>query len=76
MSLCTISPRTIKIDNSLIKILKLYKERQYKSKCLYEEYYKQFYVDNERRINTDNNGQEIHLINIRDDGSYIQPRVM
>lgn len=69
------SSRIIGIDNTLLELLRIYKEKQEKAVVFYGEYYTRLYVNNNKEINTNKDGQEIHLLNIRENGSYIQPRV-
>lgn len=59
----------------MIEILEKYKALQEKSKEFYNEYYTQLKVNSLNQIN-ELEGKDIHLINIRENGTYIQPRVM
>lgn len=68
------SDRIIDIDNIMFDILKKYKQQQRKDKIYYGEYYTIIRINDKKQI-TDN-GNEIHFINIRENGTYIQPRVM
>lgn len=69
------SNRIISIDNTLLELLKLYKEKQEKAVDFYDEYFTRLYINEKKELNTDADGEEIKLINIREDGTYIQPRV-
>lgn len=68
------SVRTIDIDNELLELLKETKEHQGKAKEYYSEYYITLYTDN-NYIN-ETNGTPIHFINVRENGGFIQPRIM
>lgn len=69
------SDRVIDLDDTMIEILEKYKLHQEKSKEFYNEYYTQLKVNSLNQIN-ELEGDDIHLINIRENGTYIQPRVM
>ena len=69
------SDRVIDLDNEMLMILDKYKTLQNKSKEFYAEYYTQLKINSLNQIN-DSEGEDIHLINIRENGTYIQPRVM
>lgn len=69
------SDRVIDLDNEMLKILDKYKTLQNKSKEFYAEYYTQLKINSLNQIN-DSEGEDIHLINVRENGTYIQPRVM
>lgn len=69
------SDRIIYLDDKIIDILKKYKVQQIKDKEYYEEHYTKLKVNSENQIN-ERDGNEINLINIRENGTYIQPRVM
>lgn len=68
------SDRIIDIDNIMLDILKKYKQQQRKDKIYYGEHYTIIRINDKKQIT--NNGDEIHFINIRENGTYIQPRVM
>ena len=69
------SARKLKIDSKLTDLL--YRTRQAQKKA--EEYYGSFYhhltLNSHNQI-VEKNGERIELVNIRENGSYIQPRVM
>lgn len=69
------SDRVIDLDDEMLKILDKYKTLQNKSKEFYAEYYTQLKINSLNQIN-DSEGEDIHLINVRENGTYIQPRVM
>lgn len=69
--------RTIIIDDELIELLKRTYARSERAKDFYAEFYTHLYESEHQRIlNTECNGNEIHLINIRDSGQFIQPRTL
>lgn len=69
------SDRIIDLDDFMINILKQYKEQQLKDKIYYAESYTKLKINNKKQIN-EIEGIEINLINRRENGTYIQPRVM
>lgn len=69
------SDRIIDLDDFMINILKQYKKQQLKDKIYYGESYTKIRVNDKKQIN-ETEGTEINLINIRENGTYIQPRVM
>lgn len=69
------SRRIIKLDDFTLNKLKLYKERHFNSIKFYKEYYRQLKINDENQLNYDD-GIPIHLLSTRDDGTYIQPRIM
>lgn len=70
------SVRTIKLDKKLLEMLWIEYHHQQEVKNQYKEYFIHLFEDSNRRINQEKNGNEINLVNIREDGSYVQPRVM
>ena len=86
------SYRTVDIDDNLFNLLKNEKEKQFKAKEYYAEYYKHYYAKDEvyyRKVNQNNiiipaineigntvTPYEVNFICRRDDGSYISPRTM
>lgn len=69
------SNRIIDLDNIMLNILKKYKAQQLKDKIYYGEHYTRLKINDKNQIN-ELEGNEIDLINIRENGTYIQPRVM
>ena len=65
--------RTLTVDPSLIRLLKAEYERQQKGKGYYADRYQQMCVNEEMQLGTE--GSPVWLVNTREDGSYIQPRV-
>ena len=67
--------RTIKLDTFTINLLKKEKELQENSVNKYNNFYTHLYVNSNNEINTES-GKEIKMITIRENGTYIQPRIM
>lgn len=71
------SYRAISLDNALLELLKKEKQRQEKAAEYYDDrYIHLFEVDNSREITTTHNGNEIYPVCRRENGGYIQPRIM
>lgn len=73
------SVRTIDIlDNEFLELLKREKARQEKDRVYYDEEYTKYYLAKDEQgrqyITTEATDTELHLINIRRDGTYINPR--
>ncbi len=69
--------RTIALDSSLIELLEREKQRQERAAEYYaDKYIHLFEGDNSRELNTDGKGVEIYPICRRENGEYIQSRVM
>ncbi len=70
--------RTILLDDYMVSTLKRVKELQERAKVFYDEFYVHLYVNEKRQLVTKKTDGcvEIHMLNVREDGSYIQPRVM
>lgn len=69
------SDRIIDLDNIMIDILKKYKDISDRAQEYYREHYVQLKVNNLNQIN-EVEGVNINLINVRENGTYVQPRVM
>lgn len=69
------SYRVIDLDDNILDILKKYKQQQRKDKIYYGEHYTNLKTNEKNQIN-EFEGTEVNLINIRENGTYIQPRVM
>jgi integrase len=65
--------RVIKIDSFLMSLLQREKARQEKAKEYYADHYSQLYVNEKKQLGS--KGTPIWMVNIREDGTYIQPRV-
>ncbi len=70
--------RDIKLDDFMVETLWKAKVQQDRARLYYDEYYTHLYENEEHQIVTqgDNTSQEIRLVNVRENGTYIQPRVM
>lgn len=70
--------RTILLDDYMVNILSKVKELQQRAEKYYDKCYIHLYVNERQQLVTENKKgyKEIHLLNVREDGSYIQPRVM
>lgn len=66
--------RVVETDNTLLKLLSREKEKQLRARMCYGQHYINQHVNDQRQLNTNNNGEEIRMVCIREDGSYIQPR--
>lgn len=75
------SYRTIPIGTDLAELLKREKSKQEKARAYYEEYYVHQYVNEKRQLLKDikgtppENATEMFLVNIRENGTYCQPRI-
>lgn len=67
------STREIMLDEKMLNILKEEKARQERAKIYYEQHYIQLLVNNQHQINT-TVGESVNLVNVRENGEYIQPR--
>lgn len=70
--------RDIKLDDFVLETLRKTKEKQDRAYLYYDEYYTHLYENGEHQIVTEKDeiSKEIHLINVRENGTYIQPRTM
>ena len=70
--------RTILLDDYMVSVLKRVKEMQERAKVYYGEFYIHLYKNEKNQlVNEWSEGcVEVHMLNVREDGSYIQPRVM
>lgn len=57
-------------------LLKREKERQVRAEEYYGTHYTHLYVNDKRQLNTAGDGEEIHLIVVRENGEFIIPRSM
>lgn len=69
------SDRIIDLDDIMIDILKKYKDISDRAQEHYGEHYVQLKVNDLNQIN-EVEGVNINLINVRENGTYVQPRVM
>ena len=83
------SCRTIEISDELTDILKREQVRQERAKAYFGQYYSNYYADSAQlsgselirkasvnRISTNENGFPIHLVCVRENGTFISPRTM
>ena len=70
------SARIILLDSKMLDILKRAKDIQERSRAYYAEHYTILFEDDKRPINTEGKGTELFMINRRENGTYIQPRVL
>lgn len=70
------SCREVDMDRETMAYLRRERQRQIEARFRLGKAYAKYYVDDEGYINTVGTGKEIHLITVRDDGTYIQSRVM
>lgn len=70
--------RTILLDDYMVSILKRVKELQERAKVYYGEFYIHLYRNNRNQLVREYSEGciEVNMLNVREDGSYIQPRVM
>lgn len=68
------SCRRIKLDNQMLALLKRERQRQLEGKMRYGANYSQLFIDSANILNTEGRGIPIHLVNTREDGTYIQER--
>ena len=68
------STRTVRMDNVLWQLLKREKVKNTTARIGLGSTYKQLFIDEDGFLNTEKRGQEAHMVTIRMDGSYIQPR--
>lgn len=66
------SSRTLVADATLLTLLKDEYQRQQRAKAYYGERYQQVYLNDQQQFS--DCGEPISLVNVRENGSYIQPR--
>lgn len=75
------SYRTVPIGTELTELLKREKAKQEKARNYYEEHYLRQYINDKRQLIKDvkgaspENATELFMVNIRENGSYCQPRI-
>lgn len=70
------SVRTISLSDSYVDIIKHKIEQIEKDKAEYAEYYTHYYENDMHQIVTTPTDKEIHFLNVRSDGTYINMRTM
>lgn len=68
--------RTVEIDKNFVELLKREKERQQLRIESCGEFYNRLYENDKRQINSEGEGNEIHLVCVRPNGDFITPRTM
>ncbi len=70
--------RDIKLDDFMVETLWKATTQQDRARLYYDEYYTHLYENEKHQIVTqgDDTSREIRLVNVRENGTYIQPRVM
>ena len=70
------SCRKIDMDRETMACLKRERQKQREARFSRGKAYEKHYMDADGYINTTGLGKEIHLVMVREDGSYIQTRIM
>lgn len=71
------SVRVLPLDDETYNLLKRTKLKQTKAQIFYGEYYTHYYKTPDRYLTTDGgDGDEIYLVNIRDNGTFVRPRTI
>ena len=70
------SRREIDMDRETMACLRRERQRQREARLSRGKTYDKYYVDAEGYINTEGIGKEFHRVMVREDGSYIQTRIM
>ena len=68
--------RTIDLDENFMNELKEEYEMQQRARAFYGEHYVRLYENENRELNTDGIGRELHLVCVRQNGEFIIPRSM
>lgn len=72
--------RTIELDDTTLSELKRMYEHEKECEQYYNEYYNYIYCetleDDSKRLTYEPAGESMHMVLVRDDGSWIQPRTM
>lgn len=69
------SCRTIKLDDTMSEILDKEYKKQQRAIVYYEDDYMQLLADSDGHLNFEN-GEPVHMVMQREDGEFIQPRIM
>ena len=69
------SVRTITLDSQMLDALRDAQNRQQQAQSDYDDYYTYLYLDASGAISGAKNGTPVYLVNVRENGEYIQPRV-
>ena len=69
------SSRTIQLDDTMLEILDREYKKQQRAIVYYEDDYMQLLSDPDGHLNFEN-GEPVHMVMQREDGEFIQPRIM
>ena len=70
------SIRTIELSQDVVGVLEREKVRQTQNRAICDDLYIRWFRDDVGHLNCNGNGEEIHLVMVRPDGSYINSRNM
>ncbi len=78
------SYRTIAVDRSTLKVLRRERDKQLRARAYYDEYYTLYTVQgaadgahmDSGSLEVNGDGTPVSLVMVRENGSYIQPRIM
>lgn len=70
------SIRTVKIDSELLELLRRTKTKQENDREEYAEYYQRLWLTDNNQISERETAREAFFINVRENGTYIQPRIL
>lgn len=70
------SIRTIELSQDVVGVLEREKVRQTQNRAICDDLYIRWFRDDVGHLNCNGNGDEIHLVMVRPDGSYINSRNM
>lgn len=70
------SIREIEMDDFLIDLLKRTKAHQEKAEAYFGERYIHHYENAQHELTTTKGEHELHFVNVRENGGFIQPRIM
>ena len=70
------SVRTVKIDSELLELLRRTKMKQEKDREEYAEYYQRLWLTDTNQLSENETAREVFFINVRENGTYIQPRIL
>ena len=70
------SIRTIELSQDVVAALEREKAQQEQNRAVCGDLYIRWFRDSAGHLNSDGNGEEIHLVMVRPDGSYINSRTM
>lgn len=70
------SIRTISIPDDYAQEIKAAILQTKKNRLFYGEFYTKYYLNNDNELNENGDGKEIYLINVRENGTFINPRTM